>query len=376
MIKLNDIPSIVNPNVLSSFLRQTGELPSLPEKEIVVSAIDIGYGYTKYSTGIDKDFNIECSLFPSITPLSPHEDLSGEFFVSRDTKKIEHGGMVWEVGPDVSDITTRNDVRALHENFVRSEQWRVLFLGALAYQGHTEIDYLILGLPVSNMNKRNEMEKMAIGTHKIGDMSVIIKNVLVVPQPLGALYNFSIRNGDFHRFTRTNTLVIDPGYLTFDFMVSKGFAVNPHRSGARPGGMSSILNAIASSISQSEGVEYEDLNQLDLALDLKNYGGVKEERPIFIYGKEIELNDHIRNTLPVIESSMNFMLNKIGDNKDIAQIIMAGGPNKIFDRAIRKQFSHHVIHTLDDGIFSNVTGFFLWGIMVAYGHYLKEDVAA
>lgn len=371
-MELNKIAEIISPEVLTSFLRlKGGDLPVL-SGEVVISAIDIGYGYTKYTTGIGADGKVECDLFPSIAPMSPQEDLSGEFFVSRDTKKILSGGVVWEVGPDVYEITTRNDVRALHENYTQTEQWKVLFLGALAYQGHKEIDYLVLGLPVSNMSKKAEIEKVAKGTHTIGDVTVTVHNVMVVPQPLGSLYNYAINSGDFTRFQQTNTLIIDPGYLTFDFLVTKGFAVNPHRSGARPGGMSSILNAIASSIAQTMSVDYDDLNQLDVALDLKNYGGVKGSRPIYIYGEEVDLNDHIKNTVPVIDSSLNFMLNKAGDSKDIAQIIMAGGPNKIFEKSVSRQFPRHKILNMDDGIFSNVIGFYLWGLMVAFGNKMKD----
>lgn len=374
-MELNKIKEIIPAEALQGFLK----LHSVPESvsgSAVISAIDIGYGYTKYTTSVGKNGKIECDLFPSIAPISPHEDLSGEFFMSRDTKKIESGGVVWEVGPDVYEITTRNDVRALHDNFVNSEQWKVLFLGALAYQGNPEIDYLILGLPVSNMSKREEMEKMAKGTHQIGDFKVVIHNVMVVPQPLGALYNYAVRSGDFDRFSKTNSLVIDPGYLTFDFLVTKAFSVNAHRSGARPGGMSSILGAIASSIAQEKNVEYDDLNQLDVALDLKNYSGVKEDRHIYIYGEKVDLNGHIKNTAPVIDSSLNFMLNKIGESKDIAQLIMAGGPNKIFERSIKKQFPHHKLITLEDGIYSNVIGFMLWGMMVAIGNAIKNQEKA
>lgn len=375
-MELNKIKSLISDKALLGFLKRSS-LPESVSGKAVVAAIDVGYGYTKYTTGIGDDGKVKCDLFPSIAPMSPPQNLGGDFFIQRNTKKIESGGVFWEVGPDVYDITTRSDVRALHENFVNSEQWKVLFLGALAYQGHKEIDYLVLGLPVSNMSKSKEMEAMAKGTHVIGDLTVVIHNVMVVPQPLGALYNYAVSSGDFGHFAATNTLVIDPGYLTFDFLVTKGFAVNPNRSGARPGGMSSILQAIASSIAQEKNVEYENLNELDVALDLKKYGGAnKEDRFIYIYGEKEDLNPHIKNTIPVIDSSLNFMLNRIGESKDIARLIMAGGPNKIFEKSIKRHFQHHSLVTLEDGIFSNVIGFMLWGMMVAYGNAIEDSKAA
>lgn len=368
----NQILKMIPDNVMRSFLK-VNEVPKV-EKEIVVEALDIGYGFTKYTKGVDKNGNIQCDLFPSVVAVSPNEEMSGSsFFTQRDTATVNVGGINWEVGPDINDIRSANDSRALHENFVKSEQWMVLFLGALSYMNRDSIDYLILGLPVSHMTQAEEVQKLAIGKHKVGNKEIEVRNVLVIPQPLGALYNYAIKSGEFNRFSQTNTLVVDPGYLTFDFLVTKGFSVNAHRSGARPGGMFSILSAIGSSISQSEGIEYDDLEQIDGALNIAGYKPEDGPRQVFVYGKEIPLDPHIKNTMPVIEGSMNYMLTKINSSKDIAQIVMAGGPNKIFDKAIKKQFPHHQAQALNDGIFSNVIGFMLWGLMTAYGMSSKES---
>lgn len=371
-MKYNDIPNMISKDVLGAFLRMPN-VPDLPaDKEVSLAAIDVGYGFTKYISGFYEDGQPVCGLFPSIAALSPMDNLTGGFFVSRDTKKIEHGGTVWEVGPDVFDITTKNEVRALHDDFVKSEQWKILFYGALAYMGVTNIDYLVLGLPVSQMAKEAEVVKLAKGEHIIDGETYTVKNVLVIPQPLGALYNYALRGGDFHRFMQTNTLVIDPGYLTFDFLMTKGFSVNAHRSGARPGSMSAILGAIANSIGRELGINYDDFNQIDSALGMHNYAGPSDSRTIWINGNQVSLNPHLASTIPVIETNLNFMLNKLQDTRDIAQIVMAGGPNRIFEKTIRKQFPSHELHTIEDGIFGNVIGFMLWGMMVAYGNGLKK----
>jgi plasmid segregation protein ParM len=359
------IKSKISEEILRAYLK-TSDLSYASDQEHNIVAIDIGYGYTKYSAGFDDSGVMKCNLFPSVVAISPQENFSGGFFVERNTVKIEHGGTVWECGEDIFDIASKSDVRALHENFIHSEQWKILFYGALMYAGTTEIDMLVLGLPVSNMRKDAEMAKMAQGTHVINGVSYNVKSVKVVPQPLGAMYNHAINCNDFARFSQTNTLIIDPGFLTFDFLVTKGFSVNAHRSGARPGGMSSILNAISTSVSRELDIDYDDANEIDKALDLKNYDGPKDARPVYIYGKEINLTDHIRATKPVIDTSLNFMQNKIGDSKDIFQIIMGGGPNIIFASSIQKQFPKHNVVTIDDGIFGNVKGFMYIGMMQSY----------
>jgi plasmid segregation protein ParM len=374
-MKTEFIKSVIAEDVLKTYLK-TNNIDTKNNDDHTIVAIDIGHGYTKYSSGFGSDGKMHCDLFPSIVAISPQENYSGGFFVERNTKKIENGGTVWEVGPDIGDIASKSDVRALHENFVHSEQWKLLFYAALLYAGKTEIDMLVLGLPVSNMRKDQEVIKIAKGTHTINGTAFTVKNVHVVPQPLGSMYNHAINCNDFGRFAQTNTLIIDPGFLTFDFLVTKGFSVNAHRSGARPGGMSSILNAISASVSKTMNLDYDDANEIDIALDLKNYNGIKETRPVYIYGQEIDLNEHIKATKPVIETSLNFMQNKIGDSKDVFEIIMGGGPNVIFANSIQKQFPKHKVISLDDGIFGNVMGFMYIGMMQSYLRAMSKKVSS
>ncbi len=360
----SEIVSIVGEDVLASLSKQDLKFP---EKELDIEAIDIGYGFTKYTTGYNPKTGLTYNLFPSLASLSPTEEMGGDFFVLRDTKTItDNVGVLWEVGPDASDIKSNNSVRALHENFVESEQWLVLLKGALAYIDKDNIDILVLGLPVSGMKKRKAVIERAQGDHIIGDRTITVRKVVVIPQPLGALYNHAITSGDFNSFLESNTLVLDPGYLTFDFLVTKGFSVNGHRTNAKPGGMHSILRSIADSISHDENIEFNDLEQIDDAIGLK-HGGVenKEERFVSIYGRKINLKNHIKNTVPVIDSNMNFMLQNIYTTTDISNIVLAGGPNMIFEKSISRAFNEHKPIKLSDGIFGNVKGFWLYGLMVA-----------
>lgn len=359
------IKKMIPETVLHHFLKNK----SLPDfdTDLCVRAIDVGYGYTKFIKNISPTGEIETGIFPSMAVLSPMEDLSGDFFVQRDTIKIDSGGTIWEVGPDIFDLASKNEVRALHENYIASEQWKVLFLGALAYMDCDVIDVLVLGLPVSHMKNKDHLCKIATGKHTVGNREFMVKQVMVIPQPLGSLYSHIVQSDNFDHILNTNTLVVDPGYLTFDFLVTKGISVNAVRSGARPGGMNAVLSTIASSISAELNITYDDLNEVDQALNLKGYSGTQKNRPIRVYGNEVNLSAHIAKTKPVIETSMNFMINRIGDTKDISQIIMTGGPNVIFEKAIKAQFPMNSIHTTSNGIFANVTGYLFYGLMVAYG---------
>jgi plasmid segregation protein ParM len=369
----NFFKSVISESVVKGILH----LQKLPEYDgnamLNVEAIDIGYGVTKYTCGFDKSGEPNFASFPSLVPRAPANDISGYHFLARDTKRIESGGVTWEIGPDCYQVANKNDVRPMHDDFINTEEYRVLLKGALAYIGKKEIDYLVLGLPVSNMDKEQSAREFAEGVHVINDeLTVTVKNVLVVPQPLGALYNYAINSDNFERLMQTNSLVLDAGYHTFDFLTTCGLQIKASRSGARPGGMYSILNAISNSIRTSEGVDFDDLNEIDIKLDLANYTPANSKRSLFIYGNEIPLEEHVRNTAPVIGENINFLRNKVQDTKDIAQIVIAGGPGVVFKNGITKAFPKNKLVILNDGIYSNCRGFLYWGLLTAFSDYIKN----
>jgi len=344
----------------------------LPEKEIPlnVEAADIGYGYVKVTQGVDEDGNIRFKSFPSIVPRAPMSDMSGSFFVERDTIKINSAGTEYEVGPDCADIASKKDVRALHGNFINTEQYKVLFLAALHYIGKEEIDCLVLGLPVSNMSMEQDAIKFAKGKHTVGGKDILVKDVLVVPQPLGLLYNHALSSGEFERYMNTNTVVIDPGFHTFDFLTTNGLRINANRSGAREGGMHSVLKEIADSLRRAN-IDFDDLNAIDKHLDLASYGPKNSQRSLLVYGEEIELVEHIKNTAPVISENINHLINVVQDTKDISQILLGGGPSPVFQKGIKKGFPNNKIIVSNDGIFANAKGFLLWGMLKMYASAIK-----
>lgn len=372
MINSETITSVINPEILLKLMKLK-ELPVFPESvDLNVQALDVGYGFTKFTKGVNKDGTPKFLSFPSLVPRAPMNDMAGEHFMTRDTIRIEHGGTEWEVGPDCYDVASKNDVRALHDDFINTEQYKVLFKAALAYMDTDEIDILVLGLPVSYISRKEEAIAFAKGVHEVAGKKIKVHDVMVVPQPLGALYNHAINGSIFDRLLQTNSLILDPGYHTFDFLTTRGLQINPTRSGARPGGMHSILKAIQNSINTKEGVVFDDLNLIDTHLDLANYQPENTKRSLYIYGKEVPLEDHVKNTGPVISENINFLINTVQDTKDIAQIVVAGGPGKVFEKGLRKAFPHNDIILIDDGIYANCRGFFYWGLLSAYAKALKS----
>ena len=165
-------------------------------------------------------------------------------------------------------------------------------------------------------------------------------------------------------------LIIDPGYLTFDVLTTKGLSPIDQRSDAIPGGMSKILNALAKSISQQIDRTYDDLSAIDNAIrkprKIKNPDGTTERKRALKIGKQIiELDEHIKKTTPVIENSITAMKNIVKTYDNIENIILVGGAENIFLKRIEKHLVDREILKADNSLFSNAIGFFYVGVLHA-----------
>lgn len=322
----------------------------------VVRALDLGWGYTKYSFRDPLEDTLGFASFPSLAPRHAGVDLSMSILGRRDTKVVDVDGTAYEVGPDSADLDSTDASRNLNDQYIHTEQYKAVFLGALAYMAEPQIDLLVVGLPLSNMHNAAKLKAMVVGKHRVNaDLTVEVKDALVLPQPLGGLYYcFSLakQKPEFEFLREEMNLVIDPGFLTFDFLLSNGEKVVDNRSGAHTGGVSKVLRALAESISEKHGIRYENLGALDTGL---------RRRKIRINGAVEDLEPHIRNTRAVLEGTVGYMRNLVGSGTDIDNIILLGGGSHIFRRTIEQYFPNHPLHILEDAQMANAKGFQLAG---------------
>jgi plasmid segregation protein ParM len=359
-------------NLLDTILNITNvTLDKLKSTEFKVGAIDIGYGNTKFTSGIDGDGTLIVSHFPSLTPLAPNVDMSGGSLGKRNTTIVEVNTVRYEIGYDTEMTANGTDTsRVLNESYIFSEPYHALLLGALSYMDKSEYDILVMGLPVKYMHNANKLIEKFQGIHDLNDNKTCnIKKIIVIPQPLGGFYDIAIKENMYEEMVDEVNLVIDPGYLTFDFLLLNGLTPIENRSDALTGGMSRVLTQMAKSISQEIGRSYEDYNNIDKALrilkKIKNpeTGIIEEKRVIKVGGKVVDLLPHIRQTTPIIENSITYMHNKLGTYDDIDNIILVGGPENVFEKKIRDHLVDREIKKSKTPIYSNVTGFWFWAII-------------
>lgn len=316
----------------------------------IVRSLDLGSGYAKFNRLVDG--KLDYMSFPSLAPRSTGHSLSAGLLGQRDTVQVTVEGTLYEVGPDSGDLDSNDSTRNLNDQFIYTDQYRAVLLGALHYMGETEIDLLVVGLPLTTVKRAEDLRKICTGTHKLADgKTVTVKDTLVLAQPQGGLHycvSQANRRPEFEFIADDTNLIVDPGYLTFDFVKANGLKINDSRSGAHPGGVSKILRAICESLSSKFDMDYTNISAVDKAL---------ARRKIKINGKVEDLVEHIRFAKPSIEGSINFMKNVIGDGADIDNIILLGGGHNIFARTLSAYFKNHTIYVLPDAQFANVKGY-------------------
>lgn len=328
----------------------------------IIRALDLGSGYAKYNS-LDKETGeLGYHSFPSLAPRSTGLDLgmSANLLGARDTVVVDVDGSKYEVGPDSADLDTNDSTRNLNNSYIHTEQYKAVFLGALHYIGEPVLDLLVVGLPLNNMQAAAKLKALVIGKHKINATETIeVKDALVIPQPMGGLYyclSLAKDRDDLEFMDEEMNLIIDPGFLTYDFLLANGDKIIENRSGAQNGGVSKVLRSIGESISTKFNITYDNLGALDKGL---------RRRKLKINGETESLEDHIKATKSVVEGSVNYMKNMVGDGSDIDNIILLGGGSHIFQKTIAAYYPKHTVIVLEEAQAANVRGFQMAGERVA-----------
>ena len=326
----------------------------------VVRAIDVGYGQTKYVQSSEAE-EIRCGCFPSLTYASLSDPTKQQLGDKRKTVAVSVAGMFHEVGPDVGAARDRFRATYLHDGYMETSAYKALVRGALHFMKVDEVDVLVLGLPVATfLQKKAALERAWVGQQETGEgRKVRIHKVLALAQPQGALAYYALANGRKEGLAKEQSLVIDPGARTFDWLVSKGMTLIQGQSSSVHRGMFDIIKAIAKEISRDIGADYRDYDAVDEALRTK--------RPLMLYQKPYELERFSRVANQIADEAVASMLGEIGDPVGFQNIVLVGGGAEMFRKAVKKAFPKHQIHDAKDPIFANVKGF-----QIAGEHYAAK----
>ncbi|MCZ4314638.1 PRTRC system protein D [Comamonadaceae bacterium G21597-S1] len=333
--------------------------------ELIVRAVDVGSGNTKFVTHATPT-EIRCASFPSVAYASSGLTPAWEPGERRKTVSIPIGNLFYEVGPDVALAADTFRARQLHDGYTDSPEYMAFYRGALGMMKLSHIDLMVVGLPVSLLASRKaSLEKAMAGEHDVGAGRVVtVAKALAVAQPQGALVQFATENQKMATIAKEESLIIDPGARTFDWLVARGTRLVQKQSHSLNRGMSDVLRALALEISRAAGVQFRNYDAIDLAL--------RTGKPLTMFQKPYDLKQHLAIAENVAEQAVVGMLEWIEEPHRLQNIILVGGGAFLFRKAVKAAFPKHRIQEVKEPMFANVRGFQLAGQNYARSVMLAE----
>lgn len=335
-------------------------MPPMPAQTPIIRAIDVGYGYTKYTNNQAGFPFYGCDSFPSVAakifPLSATISWG-----SSGVYSVPAGGQRYLVGPKVlisSDFPLER--KEPSKDYALSTEYEALLKGALASIGQPAIDALALGAPVVDYDAtKNALKERFTGTIDVGDRQVHVKQVVVLPQPFGGWAWYGATLGKHAELLSLTTLVIDPGYHTIDWLVMRGDNLVKDRSGSRREGMHETLSLLSKHLfraTRTELVLADALEDVDKAV--RSGHSIRHGDQVIdpdVYKQVI--GAHIERNVAAIFKSVRSLI-------DIDQVIVVGGAGELYADYLRPRIGSTPMTVLNASRYANVRGF----------HYFAERV--
>jgi len=327
----------------------------------LAAAIDVGFGYTKMAWASRNTEGFRTDMFPSLAPRASSGGLdeSQQLMTKRDTHIVTVDGSRYEVGKDAELAQIVSGSRCLDDSYIETPEHLALLKGALCYIGASHLDLLIVGLPVNHMKQPAKIEKLkaiCAGPHDLGNGThVTIGQVLVLPQPLGGLYEHAFRTNTYESVRSRRNLVLDPGQFTFDFLVTQGLKPIHHMCDSHTYAVDRVVKALKQSISRKTGRHFNGTTRIEQAIQS---GKIRIER------KEYALSEFMDGQVQsTLKESVQLVASSLDELDRIDSITLVGGAGKLYEESVRQQFRISHVSTCENGIYANVIGYLLAGML-------------
>lgn len=331
-------------------------------KSGVPFSCDVGFGETKCAWGgMHKEDPVRTMKFLSIAvPGASSSGLDDGHLVKRNSVTVRYKDRRFNVGPDAYIGMASNASRKLDRDFCRRPDYMALVLGAVKMAGVSRVSKLCLGLPVSTYRAhKSALEELARGKFEQDDGTYVeIESVVVVPQPLGGLFDMGIASNQLQKYSRETTLTIDPGHFTLDWIVTHGMKVVDERSdSADNNGMSAVLGSIAKSMSERIADELKTTVEMNEAVLVRLDHAITTGSDFKYLGRKFDYLPHLAAANDVIDDGIGRMMKSVGQVADMDNINLIGGGSKFYRERLAKALPSFEIKCPTAPIFSNVRGF-------------------
>jgi plasmid segregation protein ParM len=328
--------------------------PTFGMKKPVVIGVDTGYSSTKYA--FVSDGEVTTGSFPSISVRAPQTALTAgmEEIGAReaDIRIVLEGGETFMVDTLDSEVVSTSTTRSENDDFATTKEYRTLVLTALVKCGFRNIDLLTLGLPFHTFHAYAPLLiKKFRGVHTFGHGTFTVKDVAVLPQPLGS-YAYLRATAPDAFVNGTSCAIIDSGWGTTDtFVSSASFKIDRQRCGGLPGGAALVLREIASRLQANFKGRFTNIDRIDRA--------IAQGTPLYHNGEQIDLKPYLQDALHVTIPVCRSVLTTLRTTEDLT-IFAAGGAGHYYLATLRDVLGCKV-RLLDQPRFTNAIGFLLAG---------------
>ncbi|MBI4716084.1 MAG: hypothetical protein HY760_09155 [Nitrospirae bacterium] len=281
--------------------------------------LDVGFGYTKaFSVGRDGTRSL---VFPSI--VSPAVELDFRSGLENGTQTLEH---------------------------------RALFLAALALLAESPDDTfaVVTGLPVDDFDDRALILDNLAGRFHLTlgrrDVHLEIRNLMVVPQPYGALMDliFKDTHGNLdERYAGGLVGIVDIGFKTTDFVLVRAGEFIQKLSGSLKKGMSLVYQAAVSKFTARYPGDW-DLHNVEKAL---RDGAVRS------LGRRLDVDPSlVAPDLSGLAEEIAAWIQGRWSGEPVDSLICTGGGSLLLEPYLLKAFPQMAF--MDDPQQANVRGFY------------------
>ncbi|MDH3975119.1 MAG: ParM/StbA family protein [Deltaproteobacteria bacterium] len=338
--------------------------PLYEEASMEILGIDIGFGFTKATTG-DKSM-----IFKSVLGESIKIQSSDAVFADMDDLEYLHADVD---GKDyfLGELAVRQSSErffTLDQSQFVSHYTKVLALTAAAklVKSHIPIN-LVTGLPIGFYSRhKKELVKILLGEHAVilkdaegntQEKTVNINKVSVMFQPWGSLFNVMLNErGELKdkRPVSEKYGIIDVGFRTSDYSVSDKMHYSERGSRTTDSGIARAFNLLATGLREQSGVNVE----LYRLYDAVDKGRIK------IRGEEYNIEEQTREIFSQLATKVANEADRLWvDDWDIDNMIVTGGGGRVLSKYLEPLIKGHVtpMDTDIDARFNNVHGYWKFG---------------
>ncbi|CAM3781642.1 ParM/StbA family protein [Vreelandella rituensis] len=343
----------------------------------IVAAMDLGYSNAKlawlhssgapledlylgirHSRSDDPDKRAASALKTRLFPAgaAPIDALADSRSEEMPGHIVKVNGEDWRAPVDFKDI--QGNYRDFSSEYVKRDVWLALLKGCLAEIGEPEIETLVLGLPSNEYYNSPDLEKTIIGRakgkHELDGLTVNVKEVLVVPQPLGTFYG-QLLSSDKERaefLLESLVLVIDPGFYSCDVvLINEGKRIYQDSSVSTPNSVKAICDQLRAHLKETHQIPIPE-GRLESQLRQGKYT-VAGAKGLHNFKDDLKViaKDVATSALDGIRSQ----LHSSGHEPNIA--ILTGGGADLFEPHVKEGTKVAAVYKTDDPVMMNVIGF-------------------